>query len=91
MVSEKADIAEQVYEAYVVSNKAKQDMVEEIVELRYENQILQEGNMNLREKIKQTYDFMKQISMDGISLWEHFTQHVKHAVQAFTERGRGNL
>ena len=46
---------------------------EQVIELRYQNQILREENRSLKEKLEKAYEFMKQFEIGGLicsrSLW----------------------
>ena len=45
---------------------------EQVIELRYQNQILREENHSLKDKLEKAYEFMKQFVIGGINLLEKF-------------------
>lgn len=45
---------------------------EQVIELRYQNQMLQEENRSLKDKLEKAYEFMKQFVLGGINLLEKF-------------------
>lgn len=59
---------------------------EQVIELRYQNHILQEENKNLRDKLKKAYEFMKQFVIAGINLLEKFKEWIGEKVR---DVGRG--
>ena len=59
---------------------------EQVIELRYQNQILQEENRSLKEKLEKAYEFMKQFVIGGINLLEKFLEWIGEKVK---DVGRG--
>ena len=59
---------------------------EQVIELRYQNQILQEENRSLKEKLEKAYEFMKQFVIGGINLLEKFMEWIGEKVK---DVGRG--
>lgn len=59
---------------------------EQVIELRYQNQILQEENRSLKEKLEKAYEFMKQFVIGGINLLEKFMEWLGEKVK---DVGRG--
>ena len=59
---------------------------EQVIELRYQNQILREKNRNLKDKLEKAYEFMKQFVIDGINLMEKFMEWIGEKVK---DVGRG--
>ena len=43
---------------------------EQVIELRYQNQILKEENHSLKDKLEKAYEFMKQFVIGGILKWQ---------------------
>ena len=41
---------------------------EQVIELRYQNQILREENRSLKDKLERAYEFMKQFVIGGINV-----------------------
>ncbi|MCI5587023.1 MAG: hypothetical protein MR384_03950 [Lachnospiraceae bacterium] len=59
---------------------------EQVIELRYQNQILREENRSLKDKLEKAYDFMKQFVIGGINLLEKFMEWIGEKVR---DVGRG--
>ena len=53
---------------------------EQVIELRYQNQILREENRSLKENLEKAYEFMKQFVIDGVNLLERFLESVGKVV-----------
>lgn len=49
---------------------------EQVIELRYQNQILKEENRSLKDKLEKAYEFMKQFVIGGINLLEKFMEWI---------------
>lgn len=60
-------------------------MFEDMVQLRQENDKLKEENRILREKLQKAYDFMKQFTIQGRNMLEHFLESIGERVQQFTQ------
>lgn len=58
----------------------------EVIELRYQNQILREENRSLKDKLEKAYEFMKQPVVGGINLFEKFMEWIGEKVK---DVGRG--
>lgn len=54
---------------------------EQVIELRYQNQILREENRSLKEKLEKAYEFMKQFVIGGINLLEKFMEWIGEKVK----------
>lgn len=59
---------------------------EQVIELRYQNQILREENRSLKDKLEKAYEFMKQFVIGGINLLERFMEWIGEKVR---DVGRG--
>ena len=59
---------------------------EQVIELRYQNQILREENRSLKDKLEKAYEFMKQFVIGGINLLEKFMEWLGEKVK---DVGRG--
>ncbi|MDY5806947.1 MAG: hypothetical protein SPM04_05330 [Lachnospira sp.] len=59
---------------------------EQVIELRYQNQILWEENRSLKDKLEKAYEFMKQFVIGGINLLEKFMEWLGEKVK---DVGRG--
>ncbi len=59
---------------------------EQVIELRYQNQILREENHSLKDKLEKAYEFMKQFVIGGINLLEKFMEWIGEKVM---DVGRG--
>lgn len=60
---------------------------EQLIELRYQNQILREENRSLKDKLERAYEFMKQFVIGGINLLEKFMEWIGEKVRG-VERER---
>lgn len=49
---------------------------EQVIELRYQNQMLREENRSLKDKLEKAYEFMKQFVIGGINLLEKFLEWI---------------
>lgn len=49
---------------------------EQVIELRYQNQILREENRSLKDKLEKAYEFMKQFVIGGINQLEKFMEWI---------------
>ena len=54
---------------------------EQVIELRYQNQILKEDNRSLKDKLEKAYEFMKQFVIGGINLLEKFMEWLGEKVK----------
>ena len=59
---------------------------EQVIELRYQNQILREENRSLKDKLEKEYEFMKQFVIGRINLLEKFMEWIGEKVK---DVGRG--
>ena len=54
---------------------------EQVIELRYQNQMLREENRSLKDKLEKAYEFMKQFVLGGINLLEKFLEWIGEKVK----------
>lgn len=54
---------------------------EQVIELRYQNQMLREENRSLKDKLEKAYEFMKQFVIGGINLLEKFMEWIGEKVK----------
>ena len=54
---------------------------EQVIELRYQNQILWEENQSLKDKLEKAYEFMKQSVIGGMNLLEKFLEWIGEKVK----------
>ena len=54
---------------------------EQVIELRYQNQMLLEENRSLKDKMEKAYEFMKQFVIGGINLLEKFLEWIGEKVK----------
>ena len=59
---------------------------EQVIELKYQNQMLREENRSLKDKLEKAYEFMKQFVIGGINLLEKFLEWIGEKVK---DVGRG--
>lgn len=83
--------AEELYSKYskVAVTDRQYQMFEDMVQLGQENDKLKEENRTLREKLQKAYDFMKQFTINGRNMFEHFLEFVGERVQHFTQNFGG--
>ena len=60
---------------------------EQVIELRYQNQMLREENRSLKDKLEKAYEFMKQVVIGEMNLLEKFWEWIGEKVKD-VERGR---
>lgn len=60
---------------------------EQVIELRYQNQMLREENRSLKDKLEKAYEFMKQFVIGEMNLLEKFWEWIGEKVKD-VERGR---
>ena len=54
---------------------------EQVIELRYQNQMLREENRSLKDRLEKAYEFMKQFVIDGMNLLEKFFEWFEEKVK----------
>lgn len=54
---------------------------EQVIELRYQNQVLREENRTLKDKLEKAYEFMKQFVIGGMNLLERFLEWIGEKVK----------
>ena len=54
---------------------------EQVIELRYQNQMLREENRSLKDKLEKAYEFMKQFVIGGMNLLERFLEWIGEKVK----------
>ena len=59
---------------------------EQVIELRYQNQMLREENRSLKDKLEKAYEFMKQFVIGEMNLLEKFWEWIGEKVK---DVGRG--
>lgn len=59
---------------------------EQVIELRYQNQMLREENRSLKDKLEKAYEFMKQFVIDGVNLLERFLESVGKMIDKVPKR-----
>lgn len=86
----RAVLAEQVYDYFkdTSASEREHEYFERILDLTYENSKLKAENKELkwensrlREKLQQTYDFMKQFTIGGMNMLEKFLRSIGEWVQ----------
>ena len=79
--------AVQQYEKYrrIEPSERGTAMFDDMLRLKRENMILKDENKTLKEKLQKAYDFMKQFTINGLNMLEHFLESVGEKVQSFTE------
>lgn len=59
---------------------------EQVIKLRYQNQMLKEEKRSLKDKLEKVYEFMKQFVIGGMNLLEKFLEWIGEKVK---DVGRG--
>ena len=59
---------------------------EMVIKLRYQNQLLQHENEKLSEKLEKAYDFMKQVVIAGVSMYEKFKEWIGERVRVIERK-----
>ena len=79
--------AMQQYEKYrrVEPGERGTAMFDDMLQLKRENMMLKDENRTLKEKLQKSYDFMKQFTINGLNMLEHFLESVGERVQSFSE------
>lgn len=54
---------------------------EQVIELRYQNQMLREENRSLKDKLEKVYEFMNQFVIGGMNLLEKFLEWIGEKVK----------
>lgn len=54
---------------------------EQVIELRYQNQMLREENRSLKDKLEKAYEFMKQFVIGGMNMLEKFLEWIEEKVK----------
>lgn len=54
---------------------------EQVIELRYQNQMFREENRSLKDKLEKAYEFMKQFVIGGTNLLERFLEWIGEKVK----------
>ena len=79
--------AMQQYEKYrrVEPSERGTAMFDDMIQIKRENMILKNENRTLKEKLQKAYDFMKQFTINGLNMLEHFLESIGERVQSFSE------
>ena len=79
--------AMQQYEKYrrVEPSERGTAMFDDMLQLKRENMMLKDENRTLKEKLQKAYDFMKQFTINGLNMLEHFLESIGERVQSFSE------
>ncbi len=79
--------AMQQYEKYrrVEPGERGTAMFDDMLRLKRENMMLKDENRTLKEKLQKAYDFMKQFTINGLNMLEHFLESIGERVQSFSE------
>ena len=87
---QKAQFAEELIEYFKNTNSDQREKVyfEKMLDLKYENEclkreneVLKAGNRTLKAKLEKAYDFMRQFTIDGMNMLEHFLRSIGEWVQ----------
>lgn len=87
---QKAKFAEELIDYFRNTNSDEREKVyfEKMMDLRYENECLKRQNeelktenRSLRAKLEKAYDFMKQFTINGMNMLEHFLRSIGEWLQ----------
>ena len=87
---QKAKFAEEVLENFKNTNFDEREKAyfEKMLDLKYENEclkreneVLKAENHTLKEKLNKAYDFMRQVTINGMNMLEHFLRSIGEWVQ----------
>lgn len=59
---------------------------EMVIKLRYQNQLLQKENEKLRSQLEKAYDFMKQVVIAGVNMYEKFKEWIGERVRVIERK-----
>ena len=82
----KLEEAERLKKEFLGAVDGDDYLKEQVIELRYQNQMLREENRSLKDKLEKAYEFMKQFVIGGINLLEEFLEWIGEKVK---DVGRG--
>ena len=87
---QKAKFAEVLIDYFRNTNSGEREKVyfEKMLDLKYENECLKRENQELKaedwtlkEKLNKAYDFMRQVTINGVNMLEHFLRSIGEWVQ----------
>ena len=87
---QKAQFAEDLIEHFKNTNSGEREKAyfEKMLELKYENECLKRENeelkaenRTLKEKLNKAYEFMRQFTINGMNMLEHFLRSIGEWVQ----------
>lgn len=87
---QKARFAEELIDYFQDSNSDEREKAyfEKMLDLKYENECLKRENQELKaenwtlkEKLNKAYDFMRQFTINGMNMLEHFLRSIGEWVQ----------
>lgn len=87
---QKAQFAEELIEYFKNTNSGEREKAyfEKMLDLKYENECLKRENQELktenrilRTKLEKAYDFMRQVTLNGMNILEHFLRSIGEWVQ----------
>ena len=87
---QKAQFAEELIDYFKNTNSGEREKVyyEKMLDLKYENECLKRENQELKfenrtlkEKLNKAYDFMRQFTINGMNMLEHFLRSIGEWVQ----------
>ena len=87
---QKAQFAEELIEHFKNTNSGEREKAyfEKMLDFKYENEclkreneVLKAENKTLREKLNKAYDFMRQFTINGMNMLEHFLRSIGEWVQ----------
>ena len=87
---QKAKLAETLIDYFKDTNSGEREQAyfDKMLDLKYENECLKRDNQDLKaenrtlkEKLNKAYEFMKQFTINGINMLEHFLRSIGGWVQ----------
>lgn len=88
---ETAGLAEKLYKKYcnVAVTERQHQMFEDMLDMKRKNMQMEAENKKLQEKLQKAYSFMKQVTINGADMLEHFLKIPEEKARQFiTGTGR---
>ena len=77
---------EQLKQEMMTTMDGDYQLREMVIKLRYQNQLLQNENEKLRSQLERAYDFMKQVVIVGVNMYEKFKEWIGERVRVIERK-----
>ena len=83
---ETVGLAEKLYKKYysVAVTERQYQMFEDMLDMKRKNMQIEAENKKLQEKLQKAYSFMKQVTINGTNMLEHFLNVPAEKIRQFT-------